>query len=927
MLKRMGRILHIKPGEGLITALMFLYIFSALTFYYILKPMRSSFFLKNLPSTSLPYAYILTAVFAGTLTTLIFKFSRRLSVISLLTLTNLGVVGTLFGFRWAMGRAVPFLPYIWFIYLQIISVMTVAQFWLFAGYLYDNRQAKRLYALLGAGAITGSMAGSLIPGYLSKNLSVDARLLICVSICLGMILLAQIAWRFRRPQEDLTGQTRKYEEPRERLADLFRLIFGSRHLGLMVLLVFLTLVASQIAEWQLNNSLDAAYAGVSKAEREASIDQYWGRFYFWTNSIGVILQVSITGIVVSRMGIGTAILFLPGSLMLASLGVMFVPSLLTTSLALGSNNVFRYSVNRAGFELLYLPLSPASRKRMKLFVDVFVDRFGRAIAALVILSFTELRGTAAAAIVLTGASLIVGFQLRKAYVNEFRRQLARREVDLTEIRRYVTDPASLKLLVSALESSQERQILYSLGLLQSARGFDFSAQLLPLLRHPSALVREEAARTLSALPGNHDAEAERLFSDASAGVRLAAVEYLCSHDLSKTAERLSSLLTHENPDIRLAAARCASNQPSSAFRPSMDLVRNLMTLEGSGSIQAREAAARLAAQLPAPDAVSVLREFLRDHRPEIAGAAALAAGGAGHMDLLPEILPMLARRALRAASRQALVLFGSQITAELGAVLSDEKRDLALRREVPWVLSQLQTAAAADVLLENLNAEDFNLKYQVVKGLSRVHARKPELPAKQRLVTVHVIAQTMAYYEGLALCESLGCKTGGDGSGLLGRALQERLGMQLEMIFRLLGLEYPQKDIYFAYAALKGSRPQMRSSAIEFLDNVLSNSLKSIILPLLEEESTERLLGRASRLFGVGIPDREDALHTILRQPDSWLKACALHTIGADRIAGLTDLCRQMAEDTNPLIRETADWAAKMAGLTKADGYLHADHP
>lgn len=190
---------------------------------------------------------------------------------------------------------------------------------------------------------------------------------------------------------------------------------------------------------------------------------------------------------------------------------------------------------------------------------------------------------------------------------------------------------------------------------------------------------------------------------------------------------------------------------------------------------------------------------------------------------------------------------------------------------------------------------------------------------------MHVIAQTMAYYEGLALCETLGHRVDGSANGLLGKALRERLDVELEMIFRLLGLSYPQKDIYFAYAALKGSRPQMRSSAIEFLDNVLKKNLKSIILPLLEEDSAERLLGRASRLFGVQMPGREEALRTILRQPDAWLKACALHAIGIDRVVELTDLCRQMLEDRDLLVRETADRALRMVSYNQAGGF-HADY-
>src|SRR2546422_566104 len=192
--KRLLELVPVRPGEGLITTIMSLYIFATLTFYYILKPMRSSFFLKNLPSSKLPFAYILTAIFAGTLTTLVFKFSRRLSVVSLITITNLVVIGTLFYFRSVMGRPIWNLPNVWFVYLQIMSVLLVSQFWLLAGFIYDNRQANRIYGLLGAGAIAGSIAGSFVPAFLSKSLSTNAKLFLCVGICALLTVLAHVAW-------------------------------------------------------------------------------------------------------------------------------------------------------------------------------------------------------------------------------------------------------------------------------------------------------------------------------------------------------------------------------------------------------------------------------------------------------------------------------------------------------------------------------------------------------------------------------------------------------------------------------------------------------------------------------------------------------------------------------------------------------------
>ena len=147
--------------------------------------------------------------------------------------------------------------------------------------------------------------------------------------------------------------------------------------------------------------------------------------------------------------------------------------------------------------------------------------------------------------------------------------------------------------------------------------------------------------------------------------------------------------------------------------------------------------------------------------------------------------------------------------------------------------------------------------------------------------------------------------------------MKERLDQNLEIIFRLLGLQYPQKDMYFAYHALKGTRAERRTAAIEFLDNMLHKNLKSIILPLLEESSTERLIDRASRLFGIHTRERKEALRLILGQPDVWLKVCALYQVGEERLSDLADICRVLSTDADPLIRETAEWAL---GRLKAVG-------
>jgi hypothetical protein len=214
-----------------------------------------------------------------------------------------------------------------------------------------------------------------------------------------------------------------------------------------------------------------------------------------------------------------------------------------------------------------------------------------------------------------------------------------------------------------------------------------------------------------------------------------------------------------------------------------------------------------------------------------------------------------------------------------------------------------------DLLVDNLGVEDPVLKFNIVKALNRLRDTRPDLPVPHAPIEERIKLESRSYYKALSIFRAIEPNTDGRKAGLLAGALQARLDQKLEVIFRLLGLKYPQKDIYFAFSALKGTRGDNRTAAIEFLDNVLEAHLKPVILPLLEESSPAALLERAKVLFGMETVSRNDGLRGLLEEPDSWLKACALHEVGEKRIRELLDQCRALVADGDPLIRETAAWA------------------
>jgi len=875
----MSSLVPVRPGERLITTIMFFYVFGVLMFYYILDPLRKSLFLSNIASRQLPYAYLLTALCAGAIATITFKLGKRASAISILTGTNLALIGSLFYFRWSMGQSFWYLPWIFFIYVKIVSVLSTTQFWMLAGYIYDNRQAKRIYTVLGAGAGIGAITGSYVGGFLRGVLSISSMILICISVCGILIILSQIAWRFRRADAETKTRSVELKESKDSFSDLWKMVFTSRHLLFMVLLIFLTFIASQIADWQVDNIVQQRYQDLPKQERELRIGEFSGRLSFATNVLSIVFQIFVTGFVVRRLGVLATIGFLPTCLFLSSLGILGYPSLLTAAIARGSDTVSRYSLNRAGIELLYLPLSPVVRKKLKVFIDVFVDRAGRGAAAFVILAFTSsylplgVRGTVATVMVLTFVCILVCIALRKTYIESFRQQLKRREIDLNEVSSYVTDPAGVPLLLSTLVGNNERQILYSLQLLQSVRGANFSEQLLPLLHHTSAFVREEAVRTLHALTEEHTRSAEHLMDDPSDNVRYASIEYLCARDPEGAAARLDSLIKDPRPQVRISAARWAAEYPVPGFEPSVELIRSLINDSSTDGSRARTAAAALTLRIQGPEAVNLLRQLLKDSNAEVVAMAAVTAGRAGHLELLFTIIPMLTMRRLRAGARDGLLCFGDRILGTLGDVLVDSQQDLALRREVAWVIGRIPVRKSAELLSENLNTEDPLLRYRVVRALNHLHETNPALPKMTGAIRDAIQHEVRSYYEALAVCQAIETEKLNPSNNLLVRAVRERMDQHIEILFRLLGLEHTQKEMKSAYLAFRTK--DRRITAIEFLDNILKHEEKSIILPLLEQTSPAEMLRWGQNRFGIKPLARMDALKLLASRQDAWLKMCA----------------------------------------------------
>ncbi|MCB0587821.1 MAG: hypothetical protein KDD06_21190, partial [Phaeodactylibacter sp.] len=145
--------------------------------------------------------------------------------------------------------------------------------------------------------------------------------------------------------------------------------------------------------------------------------------------------------------------------------------------------------------------------------------------------------------------------------------------------------------------------------------------------------------------------------------------------------------------------------------------------------------------------------------------------------------------------------------------------------------------------------------------------------------------------------------------------LERRLDGSLERMFRLVGLKYPPEDIIPIFKGVQSKQPNLRISAIEFLDNLLDMDFKKILIPIVETAMLETISDEAIRSLNLKIPSESECFELLLSGKDFRVKLAVLYLIGqlGDRQhLGLLEKCRH---SPNEKVRAAAEKARKMIDL------------
>jgi AAA family ATP:ADP antiporter len=333
-------------------------------------------------------------------------------------------------------------------------------------------------------------------------------------------------------------------------------------------------------------------------------------------------------------------------------------------------------------------------------------------------------------------------------------------------------------------------------------------------------------------------------------------------------------------------------------------------LEEEGSREVLVEAAKAAGAFGRRDLRKAVEEFLfglfRNYPGSVAEQALLSMGTTRNEVFVPTLIENLRDRRRRKFARDALVTYGDSVVGTLSDILGDDSADVRIRRYVPVILSRVATQKSVDALTANLNTVDTSIRFRTVKALNRLQRRYPDLKFRVNSIDDAFVEETRIYYEILQIQALHKNKVDTEAGALLKRALDERLLLNLERIFRLLGLHYPPQDIYSAYLGIVSMEKDRHASAIEFLDNVVGKNVKKYLFPIIDRISESIAIQRGQELFGFEIDSRDSALIRLIEGPDAWLKSCALYCVLETDSEDVRKVARNALGDSDPVVAETA---------------------
>ena len=902
------RFLPAQRNEAITTLLMAAYFFLAMASVSILKSVQNALYLGRVGfDLRLPLIYVALAVISGPIVSLFRLLGFRLTQVWLTGLTLGFLALNLVLFAALIERDDPWLYVAFYLWGGVVSVLLPMLGWIAASKLFTTRQAKRLFATLGAGGILGGIAGGYYTAFAAAYSGVELLFhQVAILMAAMMLLMAFVARLHPQSLRKAPSQSPSPESKgaRQKLSwgSTLREITHSRYLAALAGLVLVSGLVTTLIDLQYKWMLGNRYPG-----DETDISEFFGGLLGTAFVLSALVQFLATNPVLRHLGVGTGLLVLPAAVFLGSFGILLASPFWAAVALRGLDGGLRNSIYRTSSELLFVPIASSQSVAVKSLIDLVAYRVGDALAAAVFLTVALMLPDSPRVmgfLVAASAALwiLLALQVREGYLRSLRKSMEIRSPRSTRRVLRMGEAVAEKTVLNALNSANPSKVRLALHQLIAVADSDSGEWEAHYSAADDVRVESRVVSILDPAPPRWLPSVEPLERHPDRRVAAAAFSLICRYRREQSIQRLKEALASD----QLPSPPYLDYLDQYAASPGhyLDPHRVLRWQEGASTEQG-ELLARLMGKTRSELFKPLLLKWAQSARSPRSQAAIDALGRYGDPELADFLVSRLGRNWSRLSGRRALIRYGDAIVDRLIALLRQPGCSLEVKREIPLILARINTQESRAGLVAALYLPDVTVSYRALKGLNRIRDFD-DLSYNSASFLPILQLWSKQYYELLNMDLALG-EASTPALRLLRAAVRERLEWTIEKIFRGLGLFFPVGDAYYSYLGYTSDSRELRANAVELIESRLPGELKKTMLPIFSEGETPEIARIGRRIFGLA-SELPRILGEALFERDPWLKCCILAAMAELGPRGYEPSVRQALEDIHPRVSETADW-------------------
>ena len=851
-------IINIKSKERKPAALLFFMFFSIVSATITGASVRDAVFLTQFDKSYLPVMFITIAVVMAGVIALYKKLTAGQDQIFVISISGALFSVSLFLLQSNLsGLFIPVL-YIW---MEVVTILSIFQFWILAGEIFNARQAKRIFTLVGAG---GSFAG-MGAGYGIKPFVLtfgSENLLFLTIFFIGLsVVMAQMLRPFRMPY---TPKKVNYK-PKLKSKTEFE-----PYLKSIALLIGLTAFISKIVDYQFKIMAANAFPN------QNDLVSFFGTYYMSTGAATLIMQFFVTGFILTRFGILAGLLILPISLAIGSSGFLAIGTLSAVFIAKFSDQVFKFSTNNAVQEILWLPVAPEKKKQAKPIIDGTIRSGLEGLAGVLIFALVSFKLVPQDNIQLLSLLVILGvlfwlwnsFRLKNGYVNSLMKAIENRQLNLDDVEFDINDSHIVDTIDKTLKDGDELKQLFALDLLWTLPLHPWKNTLQYLFHQGSNQIQRAVLELAWHQPGI--ITDQLLLNSFKEDSELAPFAISCAGDrmIPDIAEKVSPFLKSDNPSLSAAAAVGILKQDTNHHESKL-ILDSLMESDDPTILCTTIGFLKQSGQWISTENK---KRFL-DHESHTVRNQILAVfKGSPDSDFLVSIIRNLANASTFDAAESALKQYDpSLVTDRFYHFLFAEDSPLRLKLGILKTAHEFSSSDMAELLSSGLNDPDLLILNGISNALVKMSKNK-ELEAEiLNKIENHIKAISKRAFQLYLLRDQL---KNVSQAFLIQDHIESDLNKVIPILLKLGTLKKPDIPIETYIRYVKSNDPDLLPIVLELVDTTFSPENRKHTLPLIDPDVDRIKIGQ--ELFPDLFRNPNDMLGHWIKNPHFWKTGIAL---------------------------------------------------